>query len=172
MFTILLAWKMGLMAGSRSFVAPMAVGWAASRGWLKIQDERLEILAQPRTTQILAILALGEIIGDKLPATPNRTSPAPFAARVVSGALSGYVIGAARGQRVSGLIAGASGAVIGTLLLRLARGRLAQATGRDWPAAMLEDALAIGGALSIAQATTKNSLSEWIRALPVHRFAH
>jgi uncharacterized membrane protein len=168
-FTTSLAWKMGLIAGSRSLVAPMAVSWAASPGWLDIRDERLKVLAQPRTTQILAVLALGGIIGNKLPATPSRTSPIPFAARVVSGALSGFVIGTVRGQGVSGVIAGVSGAVIGTLLLGLARGRLAQTTGRDWPVAMLEDALAVGGALSLAQATTKTSLYEWIQAFPVLR---
>lgn len=166
MFTLWLAWKMGLMAGSRPFVASMVVSWAASRGWLKIRDQRLEVLAQSRTTQILTVLALGEIICDKLPAAPSRTSPAPFAGRVVSGALGGYVIGAARDRHVSGLIVGATGAVIGTLLLRAVRRTLADATGRDWPAAMLEDALAIVGAVGVAHATTKDSLYEWIQVLP------
>ena len=60
-----------------------------------------------------------------------------------------------RGDRRRGRVAGASapslgvvGAVIGTLAARALRGRLAAAFGSDRPAAFIEDAVAIGGALS------------------------
>jgi uncharacterized membrane protein len=167
MFTILLAWKMGLMAGSRSLLAPAAVSWAASQGWLKIRDERLEILSRPTTSRVLAGLALGELVGDKLPMTPSRTMPGPFAVRIASGALCGYIVGAGRDEAAKGLIAGAVGAVAGTLGLRAARGMLANAFGRDWPAAIIEDAVVVFGAVSIAQATRQDSLKEWFEALPL-----
>ena len=53
---------------------------------------------------------------------------------------------------VGGLLAGIAGAVIGTLGGRAFRARLAAAFGNDRPAAFIEDAVAIGGALLIGVA--------------------
>jgi uncharacterized membrane protein len=50
------------------------------------------------------------------------------------------------------MIAGAIGAVIGTLGGADIRGRLAKAFGKDLPAALLEDLIAVGGALAIVMA--------------------
>ena len=49
----------------------------------------------------------------------------------------------------AGLGAGIVGAIVGTLGGRAFRGRLAKAFGSDRPAAFIEDAVAIGGALLI-----------------------
>jgi uncharacterized membrane protein len=53
---------------------------------------------------------------------------------------------------LGGLLAGIVGAVIGTLGGRALRARLAAAFGSDRPAAFIEDAVAIGGALLIGVA--------------------
>lgn len=53
---------------------------------------------------------------------------------------------------VAGVLAGIVGAVIGTLGGRAARARMAAAFGRDRPAALIEDAVAILGALLIVWA--------------------
>ncbi len=53
---------------------------------------------------------------------------------------------------VGGLLAGGVGAVIGTLGGRAFRARLATALRGDHPAALIEDAVAIGGALLIGWA--------------------
>ena len=73
----------------------------------------------------------------------------PFTARIVSGGLSGGAIGAAGGALVAGVVAGIAGAVIGTLGGHAGRARLAKVFGRDWPAALVEDAVAIAGAFLI-----------------------
>jgi uncharacterized membrane protein len=78
--------------------------------------------------------------------------PLPFGARILTGALSGAAIGAGGGSWVGGLIAGAVGAVIGTLGGHAFRAKLAAALGSDRPAAFIEDAVAIGGALLIVVA--------------------
>jgi uncharacterized membrane protein len=78
--------------------------------------------------------------------------PVQFGARILAGALSGAAIGAARGAAVGGLLAGGTGAVIGTLGGRALRARLATALGSDRPAALIEDAVALGGALLIGWA--------------------
>jgi len=65
-------------------------------------------------------------------------------------AVSGAAIAVSGGSLVVGLVLGALGAVAGTLGGRALRGRLAAAFGSDLPAALTEDALAVGGALLIA----------------------
>jgi len=163
MFSTLLALMMGIVAGSRTLLAPTAVSWAASQGWLRLRDPRLAFLAQPMTSKVLAGLALGELVGDKLPKTPSRTQPAPLIGRITSGALSGYVIGAASGERMPGLVAGAVGAASGTFGLRAARGWLAGLLGRDWPAAITEDAAAIASAWLIVQKARSDQ--SWMRSV-------
>jgi uncharacterized membrane protein len=66
------------------------------------------------------------------------------------GALCGAALGASGGSLAGGLVAGALGAVAGTLGGYEARGRLAKAIGKDLPVALLEDAVAVGGAFWIA----------------------
>jgi len=50
---------------------------------------------------------------------------------------------------LGGAIAGTAGAVVGTLAGHAFRARLAAAFRRDRPAAFIEDAIALGGALVI-----------------------
>jgi uncharacterized membrane protein len=83
------------------------------------------------------------LINDKLPKTPSRKVPPQFIFRVLSGAFSGAAVGAARQSLVLGLVAGAVGAVAGTLGGAAVRTKLAEIFGRDLPAALLEDAVAI-----------------------------
>ena len=76
----------------------------------------------------------------------------PFGARLVSGALCGAAIGISGGALAGGLIAGVIGAVLGTLGGAKVRGLLAAALGRDLPAALIEDLVAVGAALLIVLA--------------------
>ena len=78
--------------------------------------------------------------------------PPSFAFRIVSGAISGTAIGISRGSLLIGLLGGAIGAVIGTLGGASARSALAKMFGKDLPAALLEDAIAIIGAILILKA--------------------
>ena len=148
----ILAFLIGGVAGLRAMVAPAAVSWAAHLGWLPLQDSALAFLGYAWTPWIFTIMALGELVTDQLPATPSRTVPAQFGARIVSGALCGAAIGATGGSLVGGLVAGVIGAVVGTLGGAAVRGRLAAAFGSDRPAALIEDAVAIIGAWLIVQA--------------------
>jgi uncharacterized membrane protein len=141
---------MGIVAGSRAMTAPAAVSWAASLGSLALDGTWLAWLAHSITRWVLTGLALGELVTDQLPTTPSRTVPVQFGARILTGALSGAAIGAGSGGTMPvGAMAGAVGAVIGTLGGRALRGWLAGALGSDRPAAFIEDALAIGAALLI-----------------------
>jgi uncharacterized membrane protein len=96
------------------------------------------------------LLALVEIIViDQNPKTPSRKAPQSFGARLVSGTFSGAAIGLSAGSLWPGLLAGLIGAVIGTYGGAAFRGRLAAAFGKDLPAALVEDAIAIVGAFLI-----------------------
>lgn len=140
----------GIVAGSRAMTAPAAVSWAAAWGWLTLSGTPLAWLAHPITHWVLTVFAAGELVTDQLPTTPSRTVPVQFGARILTGALSGAAIGAGSGGSLHvGAIAGGVGAVIGTLGGRALRGWLAGALGSDPPAAFIEDALAIGGAILI-----------------------
>ena len=149
---LLLALLIGIAAGLRAMTAPAAVSWAARLGWLNLAPTSLAFLGYAFTPWIFTALALGELVTDQLPTTPSRKVPVQFGTRILSGGLSGAAIGGANGQLVVGLLGGVIGAVIGTLGGAAVRGRLAASFGQDRPAALIEDAVAIGGAFLIMSA--------------------
>lgn len=147
-----LAFLIGVVAGLRTMTAPTAVAWAAHLGWLDLEGSWLAFLGWQWTPWILTALALLEFVADQLPSTPSRTVPPQFGARLVSGALSGGAIGVAAGSLWFGAVAGIVGAVVGTLGGARVRGAMARAFGRDTPAALIEDAVAIVAAALIVMA--------------------
>jgi len=155
MSTLILAFLIGVVAGLRSMTAPAAVSWAARLGWLHLENTWLAFLGFTATPYVLTALAIGELINDKLPKTPSRKTPVPFIGRIVTGALCGAALGAASQSIIGGLLAGAVGAVAGTLGGYEFRARVVRAIGgNDLPIALLEDAIAIGGALLIVSRFT------------------
>ena len=121
--------------------------------WLRLSGTPLGFLGSVAAPFILTLLAISELIVDKLPNTPSRRAPTGFVARIVSGAFCGAALGLADGGVFGGLIAGGIGAVVGTLGFSELRARLAKAFGgRDLPAALIEDACAIAAAVWIVAA--------------------
>ena len=150
MFIYVLAFLIGVIAGLRSMTAPAAVSWAAQLGWLRLENTGLAFLGYAATTYILSVLAVGELIIDKLPKTPSRKAPVPFIGRIVIGALCGAAVGATSANLIGGLLAGVLGAVAGTLGGYEFRARLVRVIGgKDLPIAVLEDIIAVGGAALI-----------------------
>jgi len=141
----------GIVAGMRSMLAPCAVSWAVWVGILSVDATPLAFMGYKYTRFIFTVLAIGELIADKLPMTPSRKTAGPFIARIVSGALCGATIGASRNAMVVMAVLGAAGAVAGTLGWAKLRAKLAAAFRRDLPAALLEDAVAIGLAVFFSQ---------------------
>jgi uncharacterized membrane protein len=145
----LLALLIGLVAGLRAMTAPAAVAWGAWLGWLPLAGTWAGFMGHGITVAIFTVLAVVELVSDQLPSTPSRKVPVQFGTRIIMGALSGAVIGTAGGMVIGGLAAGIIGAMLGTLGGAEIRGRLAAAFGKDLPAALIEDAVAILGALLI-----------------------
>jgi uncharacterized membrane protein len=147
---MIFAFLIGILAGLRALTPLAAVSWAARLGWLNLNGTWLAFLGATVTPYIASLLALAELVGDKLATTPSRKTSMPFGARIVSGALCGAAVAAASGAGSAlGLCLGAIGAVIGTFGGAALRARLAKAFGKDLPAALLEDAITIGGTLLI-----------------------
>ena len=142
----------GVIAGLRSMTAPTAITWGVHLGWFHLGDGWLAFLGNDWTRWIVTLLALVELVADQLPTTPHRTTPLPFGGRIVLGALSGAAVGSSAGVTILGGVAGALGAVIGTLGGHRLRARLAAAFHNDHPAAFIEDAIAIGGAVLLGMA--------------------
>jgi uncharacterized membrane protein len=144
MFIFINAFLIGIASGLRTMIGLAAVSWAAHIGILPLDHTWLAFLGYAFSPYILTLLALGELVNDKLPKTPSRLIPPQFIARIVTGALCGLAIGFSGNGIVVGLVAAVAGAVAGTLGGARARNVLAKTFGRDLPAALLEDAVALG----------------------------
>jgi uncharacterized membrane protein len=145
-----LAFLIGVVAGLRAMTAPAVVSWGARLGWLHLENTNVAFLGFAAAPYILSVLAVAELIADQLPKTPSRKAPAGFIARIVTGAFCGAAIGVGGQSLAGGLLAGVAGAIAGTLGGYEFRVRLVKAIGgNDRPIALLEDAIAIGGALFI-----------------------
>jgi uncharacterized membrane protein len=148
---LLLSFLIGVVAGLRSLTAPAVVAWAAHRRWLELRYSPLAFLHSTAAFIILAVLALAELVVDKLPATPGRTQPPGLIARFVTGGLSGAAVSVAGAHSlVLGAILGAVGGIVGAFAGYQVRTRLVSALKvPDFVIAVLEDAVAIGGGLLI-----------------------
>jgi uncharacterized membrane protein len=146
-----LVFAIGMIAGLRALTAPAVACWAAHLGWLNLQNSRLAWMGSIAAVSVFSILALAEIVNDKLPATGSRLAPPSLAIRSLTGALAGTALAAAAGQSVIvGIVLGALGALAGSFLgYHIRRGIVNGLKVPDFPIALLEDAIAIGCGLLI-----------------------
>ena len=140
-----LGFAIGVVAGLRSFTAPAAVCWAAHLGWLHLEGSKLAFLGTSIAVYIASALALVELVLDKQSWLGARTKPGPLIDRIIMGALSGAALGS-----MPGAISGCVGALVGTYGGYQARHRIvANLKVPDIAVALVEDALAVGGAVLI-----------------------
>ena len=146
---LLLAFLIGLFGGLRALTPPAVTAWAARLGWLKLQSPLLW-LGSLLAVILFTVLALAELVSDKLPKTPSRTAPPGLIARILLGALCGAAVcmaGMHSGLAV-GAVAGAFGGIVGCYGGYQIRTRLVKALGSpDYVVAVVEDLVAIGGSL-------------------------
>src|ERR1043166_414286 len=115
MMTLLLVFLIGVFAGLRSMTPPAATAWAVHLGWLKLEAP-LVYIGSFASVAILTVFAIGELIADKLPRTPNRTSPPGLIARIVTGGLTGACVAMGGGQALFvGALLGVGGGGVGLL---------------------------------------------------------
>ena len=136
----------GIVAGLSSLTAPAVVALAAYLGWLNLHDSALGFMSSTAVVAIFSLLAIGELVADKLPIIPKRTAPAPLLARIITGGLCGMCLCAADGKSlVAGALLGGTGGVIGAFAGYEIRRRLVNNLHiHDFVVAVCEDLLAIG----------------------------
>lgn len=146
--TFLLAFLIGLFAGLRSLTAPAATAWAVYLGWLKLQRP-LSLIGTLPSVVVFTLLAILELVADKLPKTPSRTAPLGLIARIVTGGLTGACVAVGGGEgAIPGAVLGIAGGLVGCFGGYQLRTRLVKALGTpDFVIALLEDLVAIGGSL-------------------------
>ena len=138
------------MAGLRTLAAPAVLAWAAKRRWIRMGNSPFARIISAKASKRIVDLALSELIADKLPFTPSRLKPGPFAARIVSGAVCGATIyGVVEQPLKEGAVLGGLGAIAGALAGYHMRKRLSRNLP-DLGVAVLEDVLAIGGGILLA----------------------
>jgi uncharacterized membrane protein len=147
---LLWAFLIGVIAGLRALTAPAAVAWAGfCRGIL--HNTPLSFMGRLPAALVFTVLALLEMYADQLPTTPSRLKPPGLISRIVTGGLSGGCLAAAEVQSIAlGCVLGAAGGVVGAFAGYYARTGLVKALKvPDLPIALLEDAVAISGAIFI-----------------------
>lgn len=140
---------LGFIDGLRSMTAPALLCWAAHFGWLPVAGTKLAFLGHPATLILVTLLALGELVADKLPNTPARTAPVGLIARIVLGGACGAVVAIALGMSVPlAVVVACGGAIVGTFGGYHARHALvSRGHLPDFAVALGEDLFAVLGGL-------------------------
>src|SRR5438128_1978741 len=138
---LILTLGIGFVAGLRSMTAPAIVAWAVHLGRIDLSSSPLAFMNSKVALIIFSILAILELIADKLPQTPKRTAFVPLLARIVMGALCGAVIFAGTHQSLAlGALLGAIGGIVGAFVGYAARRRAVISFGiKDFIFAICED---------------------------------
>ncbi len=159
-----LAFLLGVFNGLRTMTPVAVLCWGAHLGWFSLAHTPFFFLAQPVSLIVFSLLAVGEFVGDKLPKTPARTEFVGLAARVAFAAACGAVLAAVAGLSPFGsagqsrfmaswllsAFAGGVGGFIGTYAGFLLRRALTRSAGLpDFPVALVEDLVAVGGSLFV-----------------------
>ena len=147
MTVLLLCFLLGGVAGLRSLTAPAAVCWAAHFGWLHLAGSKLAFMGHPGTLIFFTLLAVVELIADKLPKTPPRTAPPGLIARIAFGGLGGTALAiSAGGSLIIAAITGVIGALFGMFGgYNIRHALVVRAHLPDLAVALVEDVIAIAG---------------------------
>lgn len=132
MTAILIALGLGFTAGLRTFT-PFAAVRYPYHNWTSI---------------VAIVLAIGELIADKLPSIPARTTPGPLIFRILVGGYCAWAISSRLGTPGAlAILLGAAGAIAGTYGGYFWRTKTAPAIKLPpMAAALIEDAVAVVGA--------------------------
>jgi uncharacterized membrane protein len=163
--TYLQAAALGLVAGMRSASAPAVIS-------SYVRERRGQILASPQLTNsplrhltspvgsnALRVLALGEMVTDKLPFVPKRTETPSLITRAVSGGVAGAVVGLVhRGSPALAALIGALSATGATFGAYRLRKQLAENTAvPDALIGGLEDLLVLGTGYYLVNMQNENA---------------
>lgn len=138
---------LGVISGMRTTFAPALLShYLHKENSAALSKSKLSFMQSPVTSKITKLLSAGEIAGDKLPNTPNRTVASQVMARAASGAFAGAVICAANGNSMAkGVLIGGCTALAATFGTFYLRKFIAENTFIKEPVTgVVEDTIAIG----------------------------
>ena len=145
----LLCVVIGGVSGLRTFTGIAIVTIAAQRGWphlgwLHLGATGLSFLSTPVALVVAVVLALGELIADKLPGIPSRIQPGPLTARFFLGGFCAAALAVDAGMFwVFPAILGGISAIVGAYTGYWLRRGITSRGIKDLPITLLEDASAI-----------------------------
>lgn len=146
----------GLLAGMRTMAAPALLSNQLAGAPLEEKNAPLGVLSSSRANTAFRLLAIGELVGDKLPTTPARTQLPSLIARSVSGALVGATINNVKGRSpVVGATVGGAAAIVGTYASYHLRRTLKNTLPVPDPVlGAMEDVLVMGAGRALMSSTT------------------
>ena len=105
----------GVVAGMRTTFAPAVLSHYLNKHPASVNGSIFGFMASPVTSVITKLMGAGEIIGDKLPSTPDRIGVPQIFGRIASGAFAGIVISKANNQNMAkGFLIGGISALAGS----------------------------------------------------------
>lgn len=148
---LLVAFCLGGLTGLRAFTPITVLVWMLQLHHIRILGSPLYFLHKTPAIVILTILAVMELLADKLPFTPSRLRLPGLVGRVIFGAICGIVSGQVWGASwQTSLAAGLIGALLGAIVgYEVRKGWVQTLHWHDLPVALLEDVLAIGGSILV-----------------------
>jgi len=140
---------LGFLSGLRAFTPIALVSWLAVWGWMPLAGSPFWFVGSEIFAIAISILAVLELIGDKLPKTPARTQLMPLIARFVTGGVSaGAACFSAGWPWLVGLLLGPIGGLIGAFSGYHVRRTITQRLKiPDLIVALIEDFVTIAGPL-------------------------
>lgn len=140
----------GALAGMRSTAAPAVMAaWTFSTGPRPGGPRVERTLARRWVMALLAAAVAGELVFDKLPGTPPRVALGPFAGRVLSGALAGWVVARRFGHSPARatITAGTSAGLSTVASYRIRRNAHSHHVASSTVLGLIEDGVVAAGAL-------------------------
>lgn len=148
---LVVAFCLGALTGLRAFTPVTVLVWMLHLHHIRILGSRFSFLHTMTAIAILTILAVAELVLDKLQFVPSRLQLPGLVGRLLFGAVCGVVSGQAWGaswqtSAGAGLLGAAAGAVAG---YEVRKGWVCTLHWHDLPVALVEDVVAIGGSILI-----------------------
>jgi uncharacterized membrane protein len=139
---------LGATTGLRSMTPMALICWYAYAGWLPLDGTWAEWLGKLWVAMVVTTLAVAELVADKLPRTPARTSAGPLLWRLLLGGLAGAVAATAlAGPGIEGVVLTVIGTLLGAFGGYMIRRDAVEKIGcADWQYAVGEDLFTIGAA--------------------------
>ncbi len=139
---------LGLLNGSRTFAVPALLSRRLAHSGHELSGAA-RLLSRSGFSRALQVMALLELLGDKIPGIPARIEPPGLVGRATTGVWVGAALSEAWNRpRLGGAAIGALAAVLGAFAGYYARRELTAEHGPALPdllVALAEDALVLGG---------------------------